>query len=144
MAIKIELKKRETQGSINISTPWLTEILSREDAGELLVEQLKAMIGEIFIHDKAWLLQIINWAPQGGHPLSESAKWFKLAKRVADLDEDKEGVFTLSDYQVNLIWTRLINPLYKVTGLPPAFVEFVLEFQQACGRHFPEEEPDED
>ena len=144
MAIEIYLKKRHAQNNITISAEWLKAILSREDAAEFLVAQLEGMVGSIYVHDKSWLLQIINWTPDGGHPLSEAAKWFKLAKRVGDLDEEKEGKFTLSDYQVNLIWARLINPQYKITGLPPAFVEFVIEFQQASGRHFPEEEPDDD
>ena len=139
MAVKIELKKRVSQGNLNIPATLLTEILSQENA----VEQLKGMIGNNHVHDKNWLLQIINWTPQGGHPLSEAAKWFKLAKRIADLDEEKEGTFTLSDYQANLIWARLSNPQYKITGLPTAFVDFVMEFQQASGRHFPEEEPDD-
>lgn len=144
MAIKINLKKRKAHGSITISAPDLTDILNREEAADLLVKQLKGMIDNSTIHDKNWLLQIVNWVPQGGHPLSESAKWFKLAKRVADLDEEKEGSFTLSDYQVNLIWARLISPEYKVVGLPQAFLEFIMELQQASGRHFPEEEPDEE
>ena len=142
MAVEIYLKRRHAQNTITVSVEWLKEIFKLEDAGDFLVAQLEGMMGSVYVHDKSWLLQIINWTPDGGHPLSEAAKWFKLAKRVADLDEEKEGKFTLSDYQVNLIWKRLIDPRYKITGLPPAFIEFVMEFQQASGRHFPEEDPE--
>jgi hypothetical protein len=97
---------------------------------------------EVFVHDRHWLEILINWVPEGGVPLTESAKWFKLADRVGDLDIEKEGPFTLSPYQVDLIWQRLINPLFKMDRLPMPFVKFVQDFQQATGKHFPEEEPD--
>ncbi|GAF73577.1 unnamed protein product [marine sediment metagenome] len=144
MAVKLELKKRRTQGNVTLSLEWIKAIINRGDAANQLLSQVKGMVdGSIGVHDKKWLTEIINWAPQGGLPLTETAKWFKLAKRVADLDEEEEGFFTLSDYQVTLVWSRLIDPEYKVTGLPSAFVEFIMGFQQASGRHFPEEEPDE-
>jgi hypothetical protein len=144
MATKLYLKRRPTRDTIAVPLVLIKGIVDREDKDGLwkLFEGL-GNDEESTVHDKHWLELIINWAPQGGVSLTESAKWFKLAGRVADLDMSREGEFTLSDYQTDLIWRRLVNPQFKMDRLPSPFVKFVMEFQEAAGKHFPDEEPDD-
>jgi len=142
MATKINLKKRTALRAIEVPIPVLKNLIEQEDKDGLF-DYFKGIAKQDFeVHDKQWLELIINWVPEGGHALTESAKWFKLANRVADLDTDKEGAFTLSPYQVDLLWNRLNNSKFTVERLPTAFVAFIVDFQTATGRHFPEEEPD--
>jgi len=87
---------------------------------------------------------IINWIPEGGQPLTEMSKWLKLAKRVGDLDDRPDGTFSLSQWHVDLIWERLLDPNFKLNVLEPAFASFLLEFQSVTGKRFEEGEPDDD
>ena len=143
MSIKLNLKKRLSRETLSLPLPLIKGLIDREDKDGLwnLFNNL-ANDDNVYVHDRNWLELIINWIPEGGVPLTESAKWFKLAKRVSALDTDKEGDFTLTPYQNDLIWQRLISPSFKLERLPPAFVHFVIDYQEASGRHFPEEEPD--
>ena len=143
MATQLKLKKRLTRDTLNLPLMIIKGFVDREDKEGLykFFESL-ADNDEVYVHDRHWLELLINWMPEGGVALTESAKWFKLAGRVADLDVEKEGDFTLSPYQADIIWQRLINPQFKLERLPVPFVQFVQDFQVATGRHFPEEEPD--
>jgi hypothetical protein len=143
MATKLNLKKRLSRETLSLPTSIIKGLVDREDKEGLWnFFQSLADDNNVYVHDKTWLEFIINWMPQGGTPLTESAKWFKLASRVSDLDIEKEGPFTISPYQVDLVWQRLINPQFKMERLPVPFVQFIQEFQMATGKHFPEEEPD--
>lgn len=143
MATKIELKKRLTRETLNLPLMLMKGFVDRDDKDGLWnFFQSLAQDDEVYVHDRHWLELIINWMPEGGLPLTESAKWFKLAGRVSDLDPDREGSFTLSAFQVDLIWQRLTDSKFKMDRLPVPFVKFVTDFQKATGKHFPEEEPD--
>jgi hypothetical protein len=144
MATNLNLKKRPTRDTLALPFMLIKGYVDREDRDGLwkFFEGLSDD-DETMVHDKHWLELIVNWMPEGGAPLAESAKWFKLAGRVAALDPDREGNFTLSDFQAELIWKRLISPNFKMDRLPAPFVAFVQDFQKASGRHFPEEEPDD-
>jgi hypothetical protein len=143
MSTILKLKKRPTRETLNLPLFVIKGFVDREDKDGLWnFFQSLANDDEVYVHDKHWLETLINWMPEGGVALTESAKWFKLADRVTDLDIEKEGTFNLSPYQTDLIWQRLIDPKFKMDRLPMPFVRFVQDFQQATGRHFPEEEPD--
>lgn len=143
MGTQLNLKKRITRDTLNLPLFVIKGFVDKEDKDGLwnFFNSL-ANEDEIYVHDRHWLELVINWMPEGGVALTESAKWFKLAKRVNDLDIGKEGTFNISPYQVDLIWQRLINPQFKMDRLPMPFVQFVQDFQAATGKHFPEEEPD--
>lgn len=145
MGIQLKLKKRITRDTLNLPLFVIKGFVDKEDKDGLWnFFQSLANNDELYVHDQHWLELLINWVPEGGVALTESAKWFKLASRVGDLDIEKEGNFNLSTYQADLIWQRLINPQFKMDRLPMPFVQFVQDFQLATGKHFPEEEPDAD
>jgi hypothetical protein len=143
MAAKLNLKARPTRDTLTLPYLLIKGVVDRQDK-EGLWKLFSSLADEdgTTVHDKHWLELIINWMPEGGLPLSESAKWFKLAERVGMLDRERDGVFTLSDYQVDLIWKRLTDPKFKMDRLPTPFVMFVRDLQKATGKHFHEEEPD--
>lgn len=144
MSTILNLKKRVTRETLSLPLFILKGFVDKDDKDGLWsFFQSLANDNEVYVHDKHWLELIVNWMPEGGMALTESAKWFKLADRVSTLDIDKEGDFTLTAYQSDIIWQRLINPKFKMDRLPAPFVKFVMDFQEVTGRHFPEEEPDE-
>lgn len=153
MAYKLKIKRRDNPGQIIVKSDPIFKIIEGDKAilkGLTPQERLYEFFANLNpsevekISDISFLKQIINWAPQGGIALTEAAKWMPLAKRVNNLNEDKEGTLTLSQWQVDLIWSRLTNSEYKV-ALTPQFTDFILEFQELTGKHFPEEDPgDED
>lgn len=144
MSTKLKLKKRITRDTLNLPLFVIKGFVDKDDKDGLwnFFSSL-ANEDELYVHDRHWLELLINWMPDGGLALTESAKWFKLAKRVNNLDTGKEGNFEISPYQIDLIWQRLINPKFKMDRLPMPFVQFVQDFQGATGKHFPEEDPDD-
>jgi len=148
MAIKLKLKRRKTSGTIVAPIPEMLALFNRpteDEAKDALWEYFAPLreTGEPVIHDKQWLQSIVDWTPEGGLPLSEMAKWFKLAEHVSKLDEKTEKQFTFSQFQVDLIWSRITDERFKMLRLDIAFLEFIKEFQTATGKHFPQEEPEE-
>lgn len=144
MGTQLKLKKRLTRETLNLPLFVIKGFVDKEDKDGLFTFfSSLANEDEIYVHDQHWLELLINWVPEGGVALTESAKWFKLAGRINDLDIEKEGNFNISQYQIDLIWQRLINPQFKMDRLPVPFVSFVRDFQLATGKHFPEEEPDD-
>ncbi len=139
----ISIKNRENPGFVTIPTSVITNLLDDSEPNE----RLHAFFSSLesvpqTIHDKQHLLQIVNWQPEGGLPLTEMTKWLKLAKRVDALDEEKDGPFTLSQYQADLIWNRLKEEQFIYRGLLTGpFISFVLDFQEVTGRHFEDEDP---
>jgi len=153
MATKLRLKNRKVGGTVTIDVARIRSIMERPEAEakDLLYqmfENLKDVEGSI--HDKKWLEEIVNYIPTDdqGRPqkvtLVEQAKWLRLAERVAKLDGEREGDFTLTDYQETIIWERLNSPDFKISGMPQAFVSFVLDFLEATGRRFADMEPEKD
>ena len=58
-------------------------------------------------HDREWLALIVNWVDSDkGLPLTETAKWFRLARKVGELSDDSESI-TLTLTEVDLIWSRM-------------------------------------
>jgi hypothetical protein len=143
MATKLNLKQRSTRDTLTLPFLLLKGIVERGDK-EALWRVFEGLGEDTVVHDKHWLEVIINWTPDGGLPLTETAKWFKLADHVSELDVDREGEMTLSDYQVDLIWKRLTSPQFKMDRLPLPFMGFVRDFQKATGRRFREEELDDE
>jgi len=153
MATKLQLKKRKAGGTITVDMMRIRSIMEQpeNEAKDLLYRMfsdLKDIEGNV--HDKKWLEEIVNYIPvdEQGRPqrvtLVEQAKWLRLAERVARLDDENEGDFTLTDYQETIIWERLNSPDFKISGMPQAFVSFVLDFLEATGRRFADMEPERD
>lgn len=147
MATQLKLKIREIpqrSGAVTIPLSLLGDIFDDKESGkDLLWAKMRPLAPEpITVHDKQHLLAIIDWTPEKGIKYSERAKWHKLIERVNDLDEEKEGNFTISDFQKDLIWNRLRRDDFVVRP-NPAFDAFVMDFQAATGLHFEQEEPDE-
>jgi len=148
MAYKIKLKIRKTSSTISAPVPIMLGILNlpnEEEAKEALWKYFAPVkeTQKATTHDKQWLQSIVDWTPEGGLPLSEMAKWFKLAEHVSQIDEEKEKQFTFSQFQADLIWSRITNDKFKMLRLDVAFLEFIKEFQAVTGRHFEQEEPPE-
>lgn len=99
-------------------------------------------VGEI--HDKRWLEAIANWMPDKA-AFTIVAPWLKLADRIGNLDETREGPFTLSDANVESIWKRLNDPNFNsaIIRLSPALASFILEFEKVIGRRFSDQVDDE-
>lgn len=143
MAVKVTLKKRRALDHILVPIDTIVPLVEKDDKENLMNFFTGLAKQEWVVHDRRWLEHIINWVPEGGQPLTKAAMWFKLAARVAELDPEKEGGFTFSKFQADLIWTRLNNPQFVVDRVPQAFRDFILDFQEASGMKFPEEEEDD-
>ena len=153
MSTELKLKRRETGENIILSTAQFRAILAlpEADAKDRLYELFEQLSEtEATVHDKRWLEQIINFIPLDREgkpkrvPFTSQAKWLKLAERVVALDDQIEGTFTLSDYQETIMWERLNSDEFTITGMPSAFVGFVLDFLDATGRRFADMEPEKD
>jgi len=153
MSTKLQLKKRKSEETIIVSTEQFRAVLKlpKSEAKTQLYDLFKDLIDtNLFVHDKRWLEQIVNFIPadeQGRPkrvPFTEQAKWLKLAERVAKLDAKKEGAFTLTAYQETIIWERLNSDEFTIQGMPAAFVSFILGFLDATGRQFADMEPEKD
>ena len=147
MAVELYLKKRGQSDVVRVSLEFIRGIMNQgEEVG-------KGKLWELFeglkdtappIHDKNWLETLVNWMPstRDGRPmpvpLTETYKWFKLIQRIADLDDEREGKFTLSQMQADLLWQRLTSKEFEVTNLPIPFIEFLLDFQEAFGKQLPD------
>ena len=146
MAYKIKLKIRKTSSTISAPVPIMLGMLNlpnEEEAKDALWEYFAPVkeTQKATTHDGQWLQSIVDWTPEGGLPLSEMAKWFKLAEHVNQIDEEKEKQFTFSQFQADLIWSRITDDKFKMVRLDIAFVEFIKEFQSVTGKHFAQEEP---
>lgn len=138
-AVTLQLKRRPRAGTVGINLAWITQVMqqSPEAAKEALWNEFRPFVDGVkpTTHDKEWLETIVNWVPEGT-PLkfTEMAPWLKLAARVARLDDQKEGQFTLSTGQAELIFNRLKDDRFTLKAMTPAFAEFCLEFMAAYGR----------
>jgi hypothetical protein len=109
---------------------------------------------ELQLHDKTFLMQIINWVPvdetgrQKGLPLIEQVRWINLAQKIDEVevkdgkDEFQEGKVELTNKDIELIWERINLKESKVGALTVPFIEFLLHFQEVTNRWFEELEPD--
>ncbi|MCH7604679.1 hypothetical protein IID24_01695 [Patescibacteria group bacterium] len=147
MATQIKLKKRPAGDELTVSMKFIKEVLSSSEASAkerlyIFFESLKD--SETEIHDKKWLEAIVNWEPKGGIPLTEEAKWMKLALRVGELDDedDSERLLTLSNFQTQLIIERLKHNEYRAPSKSMAWRRFLMDFMEASGMQFKEWEPE--
>ena len=120
------------------------------EMADRLHEFIKATLDEEeFVHDKAWMEMIVNWVPAGDGQtrgrlaMSVMARWLTLIRRVDKLDDEREGPFTLSKTQADLIFKRLCDPLFEMVGISPAYAGFASEFFEAYGE-WPEGSKEED
>lgn len=136
MAVKLNLKRRKDE-TRQVPVAVVVRIVNGPGSdGDKLAQLRELEQHAALIHDKAWLAMIINWAGEKGLPLTETAKWSKVAARVGELDDEREGKFTLSDFQVRLIWERMNNPDFKIIRNSPALAGFILDFCEAAGKAF--------
>jgi hypothetical protein len=151
MATTLVLKKREQGDDLTVSMRLIHNMVDRGEleAKERLWSFFKNISDtELFIHDKIFLTQIINWVPldeqgrQKGLPLTEQVRWIKLAQKINDIDDEEEGEIVLSNKDIELIWERINLKEYRVGALTLPFIEFLLDFQEATNRYFPELEPE--
>ena len=157
MAVELYLKKRGQSDTARVSLRLIREIMSQD--GVVGKDRLWELFDNIKdaalpIHDKIWLETLVNWMPttrdmQGRMvpkpvPLTDKYKWIKLIQRVAELDEDREGPFTLSQLQADILWKRLVSKEFEIVNLPIPFIEFLLDLQEAYGKQLPEIEIDEE
>ncbi len=135
MTVVLQLKLRRTMDTIQVSTEMVSKIMDMSPAiaGRQLIKLFKSL--DDVVHDKRWLEMIINWSPQEGLPLTTMAPWLKLAQRVASLETNREGPFTLSDAQADLLYKRLGDSEFKINGLNPALTDFLLMFYGTIGKH---------
>jgi len=151
MAVELYLKKRGQSDTARVSLKMIQEILDQDEAvgKDRLWELFENLNGAAPpIHDKTWLETLVNWMPmtRDGRPipvpLTDKYKWIKLIQRVAELDEEREGKFTLSQLQADLLWQRLTSKEFEIMNLPIPFIEFLLDLQEAFGKQLPEIEID--
>ena len=151
MAVKLDLKKRGQSDTIRVSLKLLQEILDQGEAtGKDRLWEVFANLKEtnLAVYDKTWLETLVNWMPtmrdERGRivtqsvPLTEKYKWFRLIRRVANLDDEYEGRFTLSQLQADLLWQRLTDGKFEIFNMPLPFLDFLLDFQDAIGKQLPE------
>jgi len=154
MATTIKLKMRKRTDSVVIPSSFILEwfqLPGEEAIKNRLYEFFKPFEdGDIYIHDKAFLETTVNWVPTDeqsgrprGLPLTEQVRWIKLAQKINDIDAEKEGELILSNKDIDLIWERWNDGAFKLNSLPVAVAEFLMEFQEATNRWFPDLEPEE-
>lgn len=147
MTVALKLKKRHRDDlSVSIPIDVLKNVYSLppEKGKEQLYTQLKQITEAApEISDIDHLKTIINWTPpNAGLPLTEVAKWFKLADQVNGLGENAKTL-NISNRSAKLIWERVNNPEFKFIGIGP-FVEFIREFAKAGNFSFPEDEEEDE
>jgi hypothetical protein len=134
--IVLQLKQRKVNGMVNVPLAALKAIMATKSKDRLweMFENIDAM--NQTVHDKAWLEQIGNWAPEGGIPLKDLGPWIGLRTRIDRLDDQREGPFTLSAKQDEILWKRLTDPAFKLTNLNPQMAEFLMEYVRVSGHSF--------
>lgn len=151
MSIKLVLKNRKLENSIELRTTQLEFIFheKEERAKDRLFEMMKGFVQNEggMVHDRYWLEQIINYMPMerlpdGSErpkqiPLTEHAKWFRLAEKVSAIDDSDDIELELTSFQANLLWERLASPEFVVGNLPIQFIQFIFDLQDAYGQQFP-------
>ena len=136
MAVTLYLKLRKDETK-QIALPLLLRIVNGAGSDKEKIAQLQTLDEQnARIHDRAWLSMIVNWVPEKGLPLTETAKWMKLAARVGELDDEREGTFALSDFQAKLVWERMNYAEFKIVRNNPALAGFVLDFLAVTGKSF--------
>jgi len=84
-------------------------------------------------HDKEWMWFIISWTGERGISLKDQVRWQKLAAEVVDLDENKEHTISLSNKTIEAIEARIVNPDFKVMGMSPLLMQFIVDLKESLG-----------
>ena len=138
MPTKLALKNRKEERNISIPISEITALLALpEGPGQVaLWRHFQALKdAEVTIHDAVWLKMFVNWVPEGGSPLTEQARWLKIARKVGELKKDAEEI-TLTLSECDLLWERMQDPKFKIVAMTSAFSELVLDFIEATGHQF--------
>lgn len=154
-AVALDLKIRKT--NVPDIEKWrrtVRDIVHRDEIDfEQRVDWLLRTVVQIpleAVHDKRWLETIVNYVPRkdDGTPipqtLTKQAEWLRLAQRVNNLDDTREGTFQLSTTDVERIWRRLTDEKFTHTNFPLSFQEFILEFCEKAGKRFAGDVDDEE
>lgn len=153
MSTILNLKKRKSGDTAVLSIDQFRAMLGspEDEVKDQLYVLFKSLVDiDQYVHDKHWLEKIVNFIALDDQrrpkrvPFTEQAKWLKLAERVGELDDKKEGPFTLTPYQETIIWERLNSDEFTIQGMPQAFTGFILDFLDATGRRFADMEPEKD
>lgn len=147
MPVKLYLKLREVRDNLVLDAPAfkrLASLVQSKDAAGLLA--FLGALGErrSAVHDRNWLLELCSWTGRDGKSAKDTARWAVLIQRVDALDDTREGVFTLSDSQADLLWKRLNDPGFMIGKLTPQFAGFMLDFGKAHGNRRFEDVGDDD
>ncbi|RJO64992.1 MAG: hypothetical protein C4540_02550 [Candidatus Omnitrophota bacterium] len=149
MAKQIELKKRYLGNYLQVPVQLADGLVDIEADGERLAAYDRVFKQrDLFqqVSDVVHLQRIINWVPQGGLAFTEMAKWHKLAKRAGDLDPEKEGAFTISSYELELLRGRLKDARFTLMPSPDIqpYLEFMVELAEVLGIDLGIDEGEED
>ena len=104
-------------------------------------------------HDYLFIQQIIEWTPVDdrsgqrlGLPLKEQVRLIRLTERLlpfTDAEKPEEGEVELFTKDVDLLWDRMNDPKYLVGAISPPYAAFLMDFQQAISKWFPEFEDEQ-
>lgn len=134
--VVLQLKKRPIKEVVQAPVAAVKSIIESGDRNRLWSFFEAALQAETAVHDKVWLQVITNWVPKDGASIKDISKWMGLVRRVEALDDAKEGPFTLSLIQSDLIWSRLTDPAFKLNSLSPLFMAFIMEYMAASRHNF--------
>ncbi len=146
MAVTLQLKKRLTNHQLSIPKRVLDQKLVEDgDKPGSLAQFFVNGIGTAelpdAIHDKIHLELIAHWQPEGGLPVREDVKWLGLRQRISQLDDSREGPFTINTAQAELIWKRLKDERFK-GGRGEQWSAFLLDYLAATHNVFEDVGPD--
>ena len=154
MAKNLVLKVRETQTVDEQQLRRdilviLAASMPDDERADMMIRLLKTF-PRSKVSDKHWFKMLIDWMPMDDRenmrslPVTEQAKWFHLAIKLDDLPDDQESQIELTTRERNLVWDRLRDPGFKMTGaLSPQWAAFVTHFCQTMGYKFDFEKDDE-
>ena len=137
MILRNRINKNYMTIPAEIVNAVVDENVSKNIAKEALYNHLKNNIrlGSIHTHDKIWLTTIMNWTePNAGLDIMSVAKWIDFAKRIDKIDETKDDEqFDFSDEEVEMIFSKLRNPEFRVVHVTTSLLYFLEDLQDATG-----------
>lgn len=141
MEYTLKLINRPTTDIISMERSVLINLLNADEAARAKNLEVITKIPAVR-HDKVWLEMIVNWVPKEGLPLAVMGTWIKIAEKVAKIKTEGDYDLKLSEYQVGLIWSRINDNRFIITGaMEQAFWGFLADFQEMAGKHFETEDP---
>lgn len=140
-AVTLALKIRRDPEFLVIPRKAVERLLEQDGTtpgylAEALGKSLKDAPVSSGTHDKSHLELVAHWRPEGGLPAAQDAKWLGLRTRVANLDDTREGDFTINQAQAQLLWERLKDERFKVGNPTQAWSAFLRDYLLATGNVF--------